>query len=169
MQSLITLEIWAIVIAGPCIVSWILGEMHGAARMRKLVEEMGGVHAETDILQPPVPVQALATAPPAKSAKTNDVQRPNSAFEDACAESSEAMPSIAEIRQEAESFRRSARVWDDAELLEEMRQSDTVTAQVLAHYNGSIRKLGRVRTPEPIAMAKVAPRRDATSNRSPAV
>ncbi len=41
MEHFISLEIWAIMVAAPCIISWFLGEMYGAARVRKLMEGSG--------------------------------------------------------------------------------------------------------------------------------
>ncbi|MEM8726164.1 MAG: hypothetical protein AAGE86_11650 [Pseudomonadota bacterium] len=38
MQGFLALEAWVILLAAPCLLSWILGEMHGAARVRSLVE-----------------------------------------------------------------------------------------------------------------------------------
>ena len=38
MQDFLALEAWVVLLAAPCIVSWILGEMHGAARMQKITE-----------------------------------------------------------------------------------------------------------------------------------
>lgn len=38
MQDFLALEAWVVLLAAPCIISWILGEMHGAARMQKITE-----------------------------------------------------------------------------------------------------------------------------------
>ncbi len=38
MEHFVSLEIWAVLAAAPCIISWFLGEMHGAARLRKMIE-----------------------------------------------------------------------------------------------------------------------------------
>ncbi len=36
MQEFLALEAWVILVAAPCVLSWVLGEMHGAARMRSI-------------------------------------------------------------------------------------------------------------------------------------
>ncbi len=38
MQEFIALEFWILAIAAPCILSWVLGEVHGAARVRSFME-----------------------------------------------------------------------------------------------------------------------------------
>ncbi len=38
MEHFVSLEIWAVLAAAPCIISWLLGEMHGAARTRKMID-----------------------------------------------------------------------------------------------------------------------------------
>jgi len=37
VEHFVPLEIWAVMVAAPCIISWFLGEMHGAARTRKMI------------------------------------------------------------------------------------------------------------------------------------
>ncbi len=39
MQEFIALEVWILAIAAPCILSWVLGEVHGAARVRSYMEQ----------------------------------------------------------------------------------------------------------------------------------
>ncbi len=39
MQEFIALEFWILAMAAPCILSWLLGEVHGAARVRNFMED----------------------------------------------------------------------------------------------------------------------------------
>ncbi|MEM6908112.1 MAG: hypothetical protein AAF494_05490 [Pseudomonadota bacterium] len=38
MGQIIAFEVWLVLVTAPCVIAWIIGERHGAARMRKLSE-----------------------------------------------------------------------------------------------------------------------------------
>ncbi|MEL7217531.1 MAG: hypothetical protein AAGK01_03765 [Pseudomonadota bacterium] len=156
MEHFVSLEIWAVLAAAPCTISWYLGEMRGAARVRKMIvaEEAsiaprrlhdgssipGNARFEEHLTgQEPaaVFVAPSTSVVPIQPEKHEAVQsrRRKEAFDD--------MPSVAYLHAQAQLIRENGVVWDDPEMADGLRKTDPISARVLQHYRGSINELAR--------------------------
>ena len=148
MEHFVSLEIWAVMVAAPFMIGWFLGEIHGVARIRKIVEGDQTPSAPKAIgpspnVENPSSFVVKATAavgidePVDQHAQREPVQsrRRREAFD--------GMPSVAELHLQAQKIRKNGMVWSDPELSANMRKTDPISARVLQHYRGSIDELAR--------------------------
>lgn len=169
-----TLEMWLVLIAASSIASCLSGEMYGAWRVRKRLDtERAEMHAARALQA----LQQGSVGPAIPNIMSrvafSDNQRPLASQTPRMAprvpraprETFEHMPSLADVRGEAEDIRKSGRVWDArssalpagtsenahadavsgacacARVNERMSIDDPVASQVLHHYQKSIRML----------------------------
>lgn len=155
MDYTIALGVWAVTIAGPCVVSWLAGDMAGSARTRRLYEKdqriwdlsdgTSALRVEEWLIAGSVhPLAAQREAPPAGSAAHKPApfereveeaqrrQRRREAFV--------AMPDLASLRADAEAIRLADNI------PYEVVRSDPIVDARLRQYDGSINELGRLRT-----------------------
>lgn len=142
MENFIALEVWVVLVAAPCIISWILGEMHGAARMRQLVEETAQPRVPMTLPPKiaPQPAPRQQCAGPAASANVNRLEQERSRQR---RETFDGMPSLAELQAQTQQIRQSDRIWESADLTLSAMTPNTISNRVLEHYRGSIDELAR--------------------------
>ncbi|MEM6476363.1 MAG: hypothetical protein AAF687_09370 [Pseudomonadota bacterium] len=188
MSGFIALELMIALCVAPCILCWILGEMHGAARMRALLRSAGGFAEPVGPISPPLlnpfadramraepsikreapepasPAEepilgpTLPPADPPSVATQIKARERRATFDD--------MPSLVDLHEQAQNIRNSARLWEDGEALQNLRDSDPGLDRILRHYQGSISAMAgttpdRAANPEPKVEAKSKPH-DAT-------
>lgn len=163
MSGFIALELMIALCVAPCILCWILGEMHGAARMRALLRSAGGFAEPLGPISPPLLNPFADSAVRGELAIKREAPEPASPAEEPILGPSpppvgppsvatqikarerratfDDMPSLADLHEQAKSIRSSARIWDDDKALEHLRESDPVSDRVLRHYQGSISAL----------------------------
>lgn len=140
MENFVTLEMWAVLAAAPCFLAWLLGTLHGEARMRR-------AFAFTDIA-------AHQTA--LRLANADDDDESDRIINEISDQPSDHAPLykpdltsperehphgasvLDDLRAHTENIRLSAKLWDDPEILRELHHPDPVADQVLSHYRGSI-------------------------------
>ncbi len=163
------LEIWAVLVAAPCIIAWFLGEMHGAARLRRMIEnESSAVFPNVTVASMSQPAdRKIIPAIRERERSGREVRAPATSISKPLAneqvaawpdrsspmqsidanrrrkEAFDRMPSIAELHMQAQQIRKDGKVWDDPELSDNLLKTDPISARVLQHYVGSITELAR--------------------------
>lgn len=164
MENVMALKVWLVLIAAPCLVSWVLGETFGTWRTERprLIDpaELAGIdtyftekRAHSSDGSEPVTSQehtALASiaSPNHLAAPRNDGPRgaigrpPRPEYlEDDRRTVFDHMPSIVDLQEEAAAIRRDSRIWDDPELYRSLVEDMPATGRVLRHYERSVGKL----------------------------
>lgn len=158
-------QAWAVIVAAPSILCWLLGERHGAARIRRLVEVAEpGTHPAHHAFSAAAPESAVQPCPALLARSQEDreavddlIGQSGAAISDlhepgvADGDSSETrramfadMPALSELHEQAAQIRRGSRIWDDPRADHRLRETDPIAARVLRHYKASINELVRV-------------------------
>ncbi len=128
MEHFVSLQMWAVLVAAPCIIAWFLGDLHGSARIRRMIE--AGELDDLPEIERPAKSQGTRS-----HTVTIATQRRDGVFT--------AMPPPNDLHTEVESIRGEHNVWDDPDLFEDLSLTNPISERVLQHYRGSISELGR--------------------------
>lgn len=142
MEHLIPLEIWAVLVAAPCMIAWFLGDLHGAARMRRMIEandpidptDVVGTSTKTIRIPVALGSPSASLSPDGEKADSRPPKQKDT-FTD--------MPSLADLHAQAQRIRETDRVWEDDKAGVDPSSTDPISARILQHYRGSINELGR--------------------------
>lgn len=149
MGGVISVELALVLAAAPSILGWIMGEMYGARRMRKLLEERERPATDLSPVQYRAPLAQQADIVQGGSgARTGEVGvvRATDVVESkdcqpAGASLLEPLPCPMELHAQAAAIRADQRIWDDPDTFAEIRATDPVASRVLNHYGSSIHAL----------------------------
>lgn len=164
MGQYVTLEVWAVIVTAPCILSWIFGEMYGAAQERKFIaiEFSGAASAPEDHTDSRE--RGAQMVERGVDHGSSDGLNPTVADQREHAHRRAALgeiPCLAELNAEAQRIRRNAEVWSDPELTDRLarysRKAGAGSIEVLTQYQSSIEELTDLsgtdrRSPPPLPM-----------------
>ena len=141
METVFDWQMWAVLVAAPCSVAWLLGTLHGEARMRRAVG-----------LADFIGQRAASPVPTAQTANDRAAMVPNHEKpviddrEIASHDQIVANFTLNDLREHTNHIRLTSRLWDDPNSLKELQNPDPIVEEVLSHYRGSINTLEEANT-----------------------
>ena len=151
MEQSFALGAWPLLFAALCILSWVLGAMHGANRTRSLLAH-NDIPGDGIPGVEPVVVPALSPAPAAiRKSSLPDARTIRSAHSPRADLACPAQE-LSNLQKEMRVIRSASRIWDDPEFCRELLDANPAAGCVLSRYEKSIDSLQQSRPHSPGAV-----------------
>ncbi|MEP0189618.1 MAG: hypothetical protein ABJP70_01920 [Erythrobacter sp.] len=141
METVFDWQMWAVLAAAPCSVAWLLGTLHGEARMRRAVGIADCVEQRAALQFPIAQTVNDRAAWALKHEKPGIDDRDLASHDQILANFA-----LNDLRERTNHIRLTARLWDDPSALKELQDPNPIAEEVLLHSRGSINTLEEANT-----------------------